>query len=497
LNRRHFIKQAGLGAFCLAGTESLSPLSAAPRRPGSVPASKTPQLNFILINVDDLGWADLTCYGSKFYETPNIDRLASQGIRFTDAYASCALCSPTRAALMTGRYPARIGITDFIHQSDREALTAVGKGENPKEYVGKPSQKLLCPPNPYWMDLDEKTIAEMLKPDGYTSCHIGKWHLGHYWWYPEKQGFDINIGGADLGQPPSYFDPYYENSQRSSIPSLPPQKQGEYLTDREADEAVRFIRNHWNRPFFLNMCHYAVHAPLQAKEEMVFKYKNKVPTKQKNAVYAAMIESVDQAVGRILDTLEELDLADRTIVFFTSDNGGLQGPSTDNSPLRSGKGYPYEGGIRVPLIVRWPGRIKPGSQTAEPVSSIDLFPTILEAAGTALPEDRTIDGQSLVPVLHRQESLGRDALFWHFPHYRGWGGVVPYSIVLSQGWKLIKHYEEPSYELFHIAEDIGETREISATHQDKVKELDSLLTEWINHTGAKLPRPNKGYRPSR
>jgi arylsulfatase A-like enzyme len=245
------------------------------------------------------------------------------------------------------------------------------------------------------------------------------------------------------------------------------------------------------------MCHYAVHAPLQAKEEMVFKYKNKVPTEQKNAVYAAMIESVDQAVGRILDTLEELDLADRTIVFFTSDNGGLQGPSTDNSPLRSGKGFPYEGGIRVPLIVRWPGRIKPGSQTAEPVSSIDLFPTILEAAGTALPEDRAIDGQSLVPVLHRQESLGRDALFWHFPHYRGWGGVVPYSIVLSQGWKLIKRYEESSYELFHIAEDIGETREISATHQDKVKELDSLLTEWINNTGAKLPRPNKGKRQSR
>jgi arylsulfatase A len=491
MNRRLFIKQ--VGAACLAGAGTLSSLDAGSWKPGTTQSPKIP-LNFILINVDDLGWTDLGCYGSRFYETPNIDRLAAEGIRFTDAYAACAVCSPTRAALMTGRYPARIGVTDWIHHLDREALKAVGTGENPTDYVGGPDRKCLCPPNPYWMELDEKTIAEMLKPAGYTSCHIGKWHLGHFWWYPDRQGFDINIGGAELGQPPGYFDPYYQNSQRSSIPTLPPRKQGEYLTDREADEAVRFIRNHWNKPFFLNMCHYAVHTPLQAKEEMVFKYRNKTPTRQRNAVYAAMIESVDQAVGRIMDTLRDLEIEDRTVIFFTSDNGGLLGHSTDNCPLRSGKGYPYEGGIRVPLITRWPGNIEPGTGSVEPVSSIDIFPTILDAAGIPPPKDRSIDGLSLMPVLDQKGSLNRESLFWHFPHYRG-QDVVPYSIILSGGWKLIKRYEGPTFELFHIADDIGETRELSAQHPDKVKMLNALMDDWIKQTGAKLPRPNPDYRP--
>jgi arylsulfatase A len=494
MKRRQFIKLAGAGAFATAAGGTAHTLGAGLRK--SPCLSPEPPLNFILINVDDLGWTDLGCFGSRFYETPNIDRLASQGMRFTDAYAACAVCSPTRAALMTGRYPARVGVTDWIHHLDREAFTAVGTGKNPTDYVGGPDRKLLCPPNPYWMELEERTIAEALKPAGYTCCHIGKWHLGHTWWYPDRQGFDINIGGAEIGQPPSYFDPYYQNPQRSSIPTLPPRRQGEYLTDREADEAVRFIRNHWNKPFFLNMCHYAVHTPLQAEEEMVFKYRRKTPTLQRNAVYAAMIESVDRAVGRIMETLERLGLEDRTVIFFTSDNGGLLGHSTDNSPLRSGKGYPYEGGIRVPLILRWPGRIKEGSETAEPVSSIDLFPTILDAARIRPAGDRAMDGVSLMPLLDGKGHLKERPLFWHFPHYRG-RDVVPYSIVLHKGWKLIKRYEGPSYELFHIAEDIGETRELSAERPEKAKELNGLLEAWLKETGAKLPRPNPDYKPGR
>ena len=477
MNRRNFLK-------------SLAFLSSAPAfGKMGVPFSAPDRPNIILINVDDLGWMDLSCYGSGYYETPNIDRLAAQGMRFTDGYAACAVCSPTRASVMTGRYPARVGVTDWIHHLDREARTAVGTGENPVEYVETEGQPLLCPPNPYWMELDEVTIAEMLRPTGYITCHIGKWHLGDWWWYPDKQGFDINIGGCEIGQPPTYFDPYYQNERRSSIPTLPPRKQGEYLSDREADEAVQFIKKNKGRPFFLHLCPYAVHTPLEAKKDLLAKYEKKTPTNQNNVVYAAMVESVDQTVGKIMKALDETGVNGQTLVLFTSDNGGLKGHSTDNSPLRSGKGYPYEGGIRVPLIVRWPGKVEPGSECEFPVSSVDFFPTLCQAANTGLPEGRVIDGESLVPLLTRKGSLRRNAIYWHFPHYRG--EVVPYSIIRKGEWKLIKRYQGRTYELFNLKNDLGEKRDLADEMPDKVKELDAQLTAWLLHTGAKLPIEKK------
>lgn len=494
MQRRHFLRSLGLGTAALAGAGPLFSFS----RLAGKPSLKTPQhdrLNFIIINVDDLGWTDVACFGSRYYETPNIDRLASQGMKFTDSYAACAVCSPTRAAIMTGRYPFRIGVTDWIHHLDREAYTAIGARKNPVKYVGGRNRRLLCPPNPYWMELDEITIAEMLKPAGYTTCHIGKWHLGPYEWFPDKQGFDINIGGCEIGQPPTYFDPYYGNPRRSSIPTLRPRRHGEYLTDRESDEAVAFILKHAGQPFFLNMCHYAVHTPLQAKKEMVAKYEKKKKTNQKNPVYAAMVENVDQAVGRIMRTLDETGLAQKTVVIFTSDNGGLKDYSTDNAPLRAGKGYPYEGGIRVPLIVRWPGVVEPGSVSSLPVSSIDHFPTICEAASVPLPAGRVIDGTSLLPILEQTGSLKREVLCWHFPHYRG--SIVPYSIIRKGDWKLIKRYEGKPFELFNLKEDISETRHLAAARPGKVRELDAELAAWLKKSGAKMPRPNPDYVPPR
>ncbi len=451
------------------------------------------KLNFILINVDDLGWMDLGCYGSQYYETPNIDRLAAQGIKFTSAYASCAVCSPTRAAIMTGRYPARIGVTDWIHHLDKRGKQAFEENQNPTEYVGGRKRQLLCPPNPYWMELDEITIAEALKSAGYTTCHIGKWHLGYEPWFPDKQGFDINIGGGEIGQPPTYFDPYYQNEQRPSIPALSARKEGEYLTDRESDETVHFLREYRKKPFFLHMCHYAVHTPLQAKKELLAKYESKEKTNQKNPVYAAMIESMDEAVGKMMSELDELGLSERTVVIFTSDNGGLQDHATDNSPLRAGKGYPYEGGIRVPLIIRWPGVVQAGRESDVPVTSVDFFPTLCELAGADLPANRTIDGESLNPLLkEHSDALRREAIFWHFPHYRG--NIVPYSIIRKGDWKLIKRYEGKPFELFYVKEDLSEEDELSRLMPGKVKELDEELNAWLKNTGAKLPRKNPDYR---
>ena len=484
MDRRNFLKSMGLGAAALAGSGTLSTCAL---------FSTKKKLNFILINIDDLGWKDLTCYGSRFYETPNIDRLATQGVKFTDAYASCAVCSPTRASIMTGRYPARIGVTDWIHHLDKKGQQAYEENENPAAYVGGKKRRLLCPPNPYWMDLDEVTIAEVLKSAGYTTCHIGKWHLGYEPWFPDKQGFDINIGGGEIGQPPTYFDPYYLNEDRPSIPALFPRKEGEYLTDRESEEVVGFLKEHRRKPFFLHMCHYAVHTPLQAKKELIEKYEAKKKTNQTNAIYAAMIESLDAAVGRMMSTLDELGLTERTVVIFTSDNGGLQGYATDNAPLRSGKGYPYEGGIRVPLIVRWPGVVEAGIECDVPVTSVDFFPTICDIAGLDLPSDRIIDGKSLIPLLKRVGPLRRESIFWHFPHYRG--NIVPYSIIRKGDWKLIKRYEGKPFELFYIEEDLSEEYELSELMPGKVEELDADLNAWLEDTGAKLPRENPDYDP--
>ncbi len=478
--RRTFLKAASFSAMggVLAG------------RGGAHAAARKP--NVVLILVDDLGWTDLSCYGSRYYETPNIDRLASQGVRFTNGYAACAVCSPTRAAVMTGRYPARVGVTDWIHFRDFKPEDVPADKRHPGGYVEDSGRELACPQNPYWMDLDEITLAEVLGPAGYATCHVGKWHLGHEDWYPDKQGFDTNIGGCELGAPPSYFDPYVRPGYRGKISALPPRKKGEYLTDREADEAAAFVRAHADRPFFLYMAHYAVHTPIQAKDDLIEKYKPKPVTNQKNPAYAAMVESVDDAVGKILETLDETNVAENTLIIFASDNGGLLG-RTDNAPLRSGKGYPYEGGIRTPVIVRWPGVVDADWTCDVPVTSMDYFPTICEAAGLPMPSDRVIDGENLMPVLTRTGVPKRDALYWHFPHYRR-EDVVPYSIVRTGPWKLIKRYEGNPFELYNLEDDLSEQHDLAGNLPEKVRELDGMLTSWLESVGAKLPRPNPSYK---
>ena len=481
MKRRNFLKTVGLSAAALALPRSMA--SGAPRKD---------KPNVVLILIDDMGWTDAACYGSRYYETPNIDRLAAGGMKFTNGYAACAVCSPTRAAVMTGRYPARLGVTDWIRSRFQGGKIPADK-KNPSGYTGGKNRPILCPKNALWMELEEITIAEALKPAGYTSCHIGKWHLGPDDQYPDRQGFDYNIGGCDYGQPPSYFDPY-KNPRQGQIPTIKPRKEGEYLTDREADEAAAFIKKHHDRPFFLYMAHYAVHTPIQAKKDLVAKYKAKTPTNQKNPAYAAMVHSVDDAVGRIMATLEECGVAGNTLVIFTSDNGGLLGP-TNNAPLRSGKGHPYEGGIREPLIVRWPGLVKPGTTCDVPVTSVDYFPTVCEAVGVALPNDRPIDGESIMPLLKGTGTLRRDAIFWHFPHYRG--GIVPYSIIRAGDWKLIKRYDGKTYELFNLKDDLSEKTDLADREADVVKRLDAKLVAWLKAANAKMPKANPDYQPKK
>ena len=481
MKRRTFLRTLSLSAAAVALPRSR--LSGAPRKD---------RPNVVLVLIDDMGWTDAACYGSRYYETPNIDRLAAGGMKFTNGYAACAVCSPTRAAVMTGRYPARLGVTDWIRSRFQGGKIPADK-KNPSGYAGGRNHKVLCPRNALWMELDEITIAEALKPAGYTSCHIGKWHLGPDDQYPDRQGFDYNIGGCDYGQPPSYFDPY-KNPRQGQIPTIKPRKEGEYLTDREADEAVTFIKKHHKKPFFLYMAHYAVHTPLQARKDLVAKYKAKTPTNQKNPTYAAMVHSVDDALGRIMATLDECGVAGNTLVIFTSDNGGLLGP-TNNAPLRAGKGHPYEGGIREPLIVRWPRAVKPGTTCHVPVTSVDYFPTVCEAAGVPLPKDRPIDGESIMPLLAQTGTLKRDAIFWHFPHYRG--GIVPYSIIRAGDWKLLKRYDGKTWELFNLKDDLSETTDLAEKHPDVVRRLDARLVAHLKTIGAKMPKPNPDYQPKR
>jgi arylsulfatase A-like enzyme len=457
----------------------------------SVPSTEAPAAkpNIIFILIDDLGWADTGPYGNQHYDTPNLDRLAAEGMRFTNGYAACAVCSPTRAAVMTGRYPARLGVTDWI-RARFQGGDMPADGKNPSGWDRPEGRQLETPQNALWMESSEITIAEQLKQAGYTSAYIGKWHLGMDDWYPRKQGFDLNFGGCDFGQPPSYFDPYTnERHNIPGIPFLPARQPGEYLTDREADEAANFIREHRDKPFYLNLANYAVHTPIQAKEDLIEKYKAKgFSDSEQRIAYAAMVESMDDSVGRVMDTLDELALAENTLIIFTSDNGGLLGPTT-NTPLRSGKGYPYEGGVRVPVIARWPGVIQAGSTSDFPVTSVDYLPTISEVVGVDLPADRAIDGLSLVPLLKQSATtLDRDAIFWHFPHYRG-KDVVPYSIVRAGDWKFIKRYDGKPYELFDLKSDPAETSDISAEQPEKVAELDQMLAQWLEDTKAKMPRP--------
>ena len=449
-------------------------------------------LNVVVVLVDDLGWMDLGCQGSDYYRTPNIDRLAASGMRFTDGYASCAVCSPTRAALMTGRAPARLGITDWIRA---EFQLSGRQWPNVRDRFGyhRPTDsrgKWLTPVNEQRLPHSEITIAELLKPLGYVSAFIGKWHLGGRGHLPEDQGFDSNYGGWDYGQPPSYFDPYVKTPRLPmGIPTLAPRKTGEYLTDREADEAVGFILRNKDRPFLLYLSHYAVHTPIQAKPELTAEYERlRDGEGQDDPVYAAMVHSVDDAVRRLLDTLKTTGLADRTLIVFTGDNGGLDrgGRPTENAPLRSGKGYAYEGGLRTAWLVRWPGVTRPGSVSGEPIASIDLLPTIAAAVGTRLPVDRAIDGVDLTPAL-RGGKLPRRALLWHFPHYRHGPGHDPYSVVREGDWKLIQFYDPEKTELYNLASDLAEQKDRSTSEGAKVKALQAALARGLQASGARMP----------
>lgn len=461
--------------------------------------------NVLFILVDDLGWKDLHCYGSDFYETPNIDDFSKEGVMFTNAYAAAPVCSPSRAGIMTGKYPARLHLTDWI--PGRQANNNPG-AHLCEELVPKPFQQFL----PH----EEKTIAEYLKDKGYQTFFAGKWHLGderEYW--PDQQGFDTNIGGYGQGYPNSYFSPYHN-------PALKDHEDGEYLTDRLTDETISFLESRdREKPFFAFLSFYAVHNPLQAKQDLVEKYREKANQTgldrkeifgldpgwdekdiacwnmklrlvQSNAVYAAMIETVDNNFGKLIQTLKDLGLFDNTLIIFTSDNGGLstaEGSNTSNLPLKDGKGWLYEGGTRVPLIMYEPVSRKTGVMDV-PVMGIDFLPTINEFAGIATTRE-DIDGRSLMPLLDEQHYQGKSdladrILFWHYPHYSNQGPQIG-SSVLYENYKVIEDLENQEIELYHLPADTSEERNLAAEYPSKAGKLDSMLIHWRNVVNADMP----------
>jgi len=454
---------------------------------------------FIFILIDDLGWTDLGCYGSSFYETPHLDRLATEGMRFTHAYAACPVCSPTRASILSGKYPATVQVTNYI--------------------PGQEKGKLLSAPYLHYLPREEKTVAAALRDGGYRTWHVGKWHLGDEPYWPQHHGFDVNVGGWSAGMPRSYFSPYHN-------PMLPDGPEGEYLTDRLTDEAIRLIENNDGRPFFLNLCYYAVHIPIQGKGDYVAKYKAKAAAMgldrkdpfeigerfpcehkkdqrvtrrrfQSDPGYAAMVESLDENVGRIVQALDAKGLTGNTVIFFTSDNGGLatsEGSPTCNAPLAEGKGWMYEGGTREPLIVKWPGVTRPDSLCDVPVTSPDFYPTMLEmAALDSIPSQHT-DGLSIVPLLSGQGQPDREAIFWHYPHYGNQGGT-PGCSVRAGDHKLIEFFEDGRVELYNLREDVGEDQDVSRERPELTQRLQAMLHEWQKRVGAKIPQPNPDYVP--
>ncbi len=439
--------------------------------------------NIVLFLIDDLGWMDLGCQGSTYYQTPNIDKLAAEGVRFTDAYAACAVCSPTRASILTGKYPARLLLTDWL-PSGR----------------WKPSSKLIEGRKIRGLPLEERTLAEALRDAGYQTIHIGKWHLGSEpFCLPQHHGFDINIAGNAHGAPGQYFFPYQGDwsipttSLRAKWNVLPNGKPGEYLTSRLTDEAVNIIKESDEAPFFLYFPHYGVHTPLEAPEELTKKYERTPQHKQQGKpVYAAMVESIDHSVGRVLDALKSAGKTNDTVIIFTSDNGGFY-KATSNAPLRANKGAYYEGGIRVPLIIKWPGLSQPGRVIHEPVITNDLYPTCLAAAGLSMIPHQHMDGENLAPLLHETETLSRDSLFWHFPHYNKHPSSYPSSVIRKGHWKLIESFDPATVELYNLAEDLGETCNRAST---EAKRRDALLGEleaWRQTVGAERMAPNPNF----
>ena len=487
MNRRRFLRAlgtAGVGAAAAAAGACTGLRSSGA---SATAAARPPNILFIFI--DDMGWRDVGFMGSTFYETPHIDRLARGGMIFTDAYTNAPNCAPTRACLMSGQYGPRHGVYTV-------GSSARGRAKG---------RRLIPIENNTTLPAEKITLAESLKRGGYATCHLGKWHLGgRPDTKPEGQGFDVNAGGNHAGHPRSYFSPYRN-------PDLPDGPKGEYLTDRLTDEAVRFIDAHRDGPFFVYLSHYAVHTPLQAKKELIEKYEKKEPSGgHDHPVYAAMIESVDQGVGRILKRLDDLDLAENTLVVFFSDNGGcggyeelgIQGPEiTTQAPLKGGKGTLYEGGIRVPMAICWPGHVPAGTRCDVPVIGVDFYPTLLEVAGAEPPPDYPLDGESLVPLMTQKGALKRDAIYWHFPAYLQGGAstwrTTPGGVIRSGDWKLIEYFEDGRLELYNLREDIGETTNRAEREPAKAKALHDRLVAWRKETGAPVPtKKNPTFDPS-
>lgn len=442
--------------------------------------------NVVLIVIDDLGQRDLGCYGSTFYETPNLDRLAAEGMRFTQFYSANPVCSPTRASLQTGHNPARLRLTNFLkgvrEKEGSPALTA--------EYADQ-------------LETEEVTLGEMFSEAGYRTAFMGKWHLGKEAFYPERQGYEVNVGGTHSGHPKSYFWP-----QWGMNPPIEGEQAGEYLTDVLTDRACGWIEEttEGESPFFLCLCHYAVHTPIQPRADLLAKYEAKARGRefgehdQHNPHYAAMVESMDESVGRVLDSLDAAGVADETVVIFTSDNGGLSTkegphtPATTNHPLRAGKGHLYEGGIRVPFLVRWPGVTKAGSACDVPAISDDVFPTLRTVAGVEL-DVKGLDGRDLSSLLRGQpdEAVASRPLFWHYPHFANQGGP-PSGAVRRGDWKLIEFYEDGRLELYNLKDDPSEGADRSAEKPDFAAELRGMLSDWRKGVNANMPKANPAYR---
>jgi len=517
MQRREFLKKT-VTVGALAGIGSTFSMMCA--KSGN---QKLEKMNILLIIADDLGYKDLGCYGSTFYETPNLDRLANQGIKFTDGYAACPVCSPTRASLQTGKYPAKVKVTDWIK----------GRQFHTGPTVKDRWQAL---PFKHQLELEEITIAEILKNQGYKTFFAGKWHLGEkeeFW--PENQGYDINKGGWKLGYPNlnkkegtnGFFTPY-------GNPRLEDGPEGEYLPDRLADETINFLKENSHKPFFTCLSFYLVHNPLQAKDEVIKKYKEKRKAKgidgeeeftfdqewmkhattssgrrasddpgrggykervvQGQEVYASMVESIDENIGRVLDTLKELGADKNTLIIFTSDNGGLstaEGSPTCNLPLRGGKGWLYEGGVRVPYIIKSPNLKNAGSVNNIPISSIDVMPTILSFANIDASDYDEIDGINLMPYLET-DTWPQRPLFWHYPHYANQGGN-PGSAVRYGDYKLIDDFETGKKELYNLKDDIGETTDLAAENPQITAKLAKMLDDWRQSAKAKMMEPNPAW----
>ena len=455
-------------------------------------AEEPPQRpNIVFILADDLGWADLGCYGADLHETPNLDRLAADSVRFTNAYAM-PVCSPTRAALLTGRHAARVHMTIWSEGS----------------LQGPQNRKLLQADSLHSLPHTETTLAKHLQDAGYLTALVGKWHLGDADHYPETHGFDVNIGGTHWGAPQTFWWPYRGTGRFGPeyryVPHLEFGKPGEYLTDRLTDEAIKVIDHAGDKPFFLYLAHHAPHTPIEAKADDVQHFEAKLhpDMRHQNAVYAAMVKSLDESVGRVLAHLKARGLDQNTIVVFASDNGGFIGvdrqsgqtvPVTNNAPLRSGKGSCYEGGVRVPLTIRWPGVTPQGAECDEPVVVMDLFPTLLAAAGVT-PADVKLDGLDLKPLLKNPAAkLDRDALFFHYPHY--YATTTPVSAVRAGDWKLLEYFEDDHVELYNLKDDLGETTDLARQLPDKADQLRQRLHDWRKEVGAALPSPNPNFKP--